>query len=1002
MPVGFLTDEQRRCYGHFMGEPTPNQLARYFYLDDADRDAIAIHRGDHNRLGFAVQLCTARFLGIFLEDLSETPPGVVSFLGRQLGIEGPGCFVYYCSSEQRWEHAAEIRRHCGFRQFSDPSAQFRFNRWLYALCWTGTDRPGVLFDRATAWLVAQKVLLPGVTVLERQVARVRSRVQERVWSSLTRGISPETKDKLEALLATPQGGHHSILDRLRKGPFRRSAPELVRALRRIEEIRALSIDVTVSHRVPPGRIQALNRYAVTVRANAIQQLSEERRLATLVAFVLTLEATALDDALDLLDILLTEIFTDATKAGEKARLRTIKDLDAAAVQLGQVCRVLLDPSLPDSEVRTAVFAFMKREDLEAAVRQVNSLIRPPEDVYYEELQQSYRRVRRFLPHLLRTVRFGATPAGKAALEALEYLEKAEREGWAKSGEPPSAIVTRAWRQHVISDDGAIDRKAYVFCCLDRLRSTLRRRDLFVAPSVRYADARLGLLSGAAWEAVRTTICRTLDHSFSAEETMALLSQRLDQTYQAVAANLPTNPSARVEQVDGKHELILTGLDKLDEPPSLVRLRDEVKARLPRVDLPEILLEIAARTAFAHKFTHVTERQSRVSDLAMSICAVLIAEACNTGIEPLVRNDVPALRRSRLSWVKQNFIRDETLAEANACLVAAQNSLPLVHAWGGGEVASADGLRFVVPVRTIHAGPNPKYFGYERGVTYYNLISDQFTGLNAIIIPGTLRDSLFLLAVVLEQQTGLNPTEIMTDTGAYTDVVFGLFWLLGYRFSPRIADIGGARYWRIDPAADYGLLNGVARHKINTALITEHWDDLLRLAGSLKLGVVQATSIMRTLQVGDRPTKLAQAVAELGRIDKTIHALTTIDDESKRRRILNQLNRGEDRHKLARAVFHGKRGELRQRYREAQEDQLGALGLVVNIIVLWNTIYMDAALEQLQKEGHPIQPEDVARLSPLGFEHVNLLGRYAFSLPESVIRGELRPLRNPAEVLEEVA
>jgi TnpA family transposase len=106
------------------------------------------------------------------------------------------------------------------------------------------------------------------------------------------------------------------------------------------------------------------------------------------------------------------------------------------------------------------------------------------------------------------------------------------------------------------------------------------------------------------------------------------------------------------------------------------------------------------------------------------------------------------------------------------------------------------MRLVVPVRTLHAGPNPKYFGYEHGVTYYNLISDQFTGLNAIVVPGTLRDSLFLLAVVLEQQTELAPTEIMTDTGAYTDVVFGLFWLLGYRFSPRIADIGGTRYWRL--------------------------------------------------------------------------------------------------------------------------------------------------------------------------------------------------------------
>jgi hypothetical protein len=106
------------------------------------------------------------------------------------------------------------------------------------------------------------------------------------------------------------------------------------------------------------------------------------------------------------------------------------------------------------------------------------------------------------------------------------------------------------------------------------------------------------------------------------------------------------------------------------------------------------------------------------------------------------------------------------------------------------------------------------------------------------------------------------------------------------------------------------------------------------------------------RIDDRPTKLAQPVAEVGRIDKTIHALTFIADESKRRRILTQLNRGEDRHKLARAVFHGKRGELRQRYREGQEDQMGALGLVVNIIILWNTLYINAALEQLASEGTP--------------------------------------------------
>jgi len=160
--------------------------------------------------------------------------------------------------------------------------------------------------------------------------------------------------------------------------------------------------------------------------------------------------------------------------------------------------------------------------------------------------------------------------------------------------------------------------------------------------------------------------------------------------------------------------------------------------------------------------------------------------------------------------------------------------------------------------------------------------------------------------------------------------------------------------------------------------------------------------MRTLQTKDRPTRLARGLEELGRIIKTPYLLAYIDDEAYRRRILTQLNRGEGRHQLARVVFHGKRGELRQRYREGQEDQLGALGLVVNAIILWNTIYMDAALDQLRAEGFDVRDEDVARLSPLGHEHINMLGRYAFILLEQVARGELRPLRKPAEAADDMA
>jgi len=99
--------------------------------------------------------------------------------------------------------------------------------------------------------------------------------------------------------------------------------------------------------------------------------------------------------------------------------------------------------------------------------------------------------------------------------------------------------------------------------------------------------------------------------------------------------------------------------------------------------------------------------------------------------------------------------------------------------------------------------------------------------------GWAKRAIFVLEGLLEQQTGLNPTEIMTDTTGTSDMVFGLFWLLGYQFSPRFEAV----FWRIDKDADYGILNAIARGCVNTKRIEQRWDDILRIAGSLKLGTI---------------------------------------------------------------------------------------------------------------------------------------------------------------------
>jgi Domain of unknown function (DUF4158) len=292
MPVSFLSNEQRENYGRYSVALSPQDLARYFHLDDADHALIAKKRGDYNRFGFAVQLCAVRYLGTFLDDPLAVPTSAIHTLANQLGVEVVDDLRAYSVGEQRWQHAAEIRTRYGYVEITEHQFGFRLTRWLYSLCWTGTDRPSVLFERAITWLVTHKVLLPGCSTLERYIASLRSRVENRLRRSLGRGISSEQQARLENLLVVPEGNRNSLLDRLRTGPVMISGPSLVQALRRLHSVRELCIKLPTAH-IPTTRLAALARYASTAKASAILRLPNPRRLAMLVAFVHCLEATPL-------------------------------------------------------------------------------------------------------------------------------------------------------------------------------------------------------------------------------------------------------------------------------------------------------------------------------------------------------------------------------------------------------------------------------------------------------------------------------------------------------------------------------------------------------------------------------------------------------------------------------------------------------------------------------------------------------------------------------------
>jgi len=243
VPVDFLSADQQAAYGRYSEPPSAAQLERFFHFDDRDRALIDRRRGDHNRLGFAVQLGTVRFLGTFLARPAEVPQAVAARVAEELRVD-PGCLVDYTTRQPTHrEHAGEIQREYDYRDFSEASAQAELSAWLDARTWATAERPSVLFDLATARLIEAKVLLPGASVLARAVASARDRAAARLHRTLAEAAT-EQRHRLEQLLEVPDEEQLSPLEVLRAGPRKLTASETAEAFERLAAI--VSVGVAIS------------------------------------------------------------------------------------------------------------------------------------------------------------------------------------------------------------------------------------------------------------------------------------------------------------------------------------------------------------------------------------------------------------------------------------------------------------------------------------------------------------------------------------------------------------------------------------------------------------------------------------------------------------------------------------------------------------------------------------------------------------------------------------
>ena len=327
------------------------------------------------------------------------------------------------------------------------------------------------------------------------------------------------------------------------------------------------------------------------------------------------------------------------------------------------------------------------------------------------------------------------------------------------------------------------------------------------------------------------------------------------------------------------------------------------------------------------------------------------------------------------------------------MVNFQYKQPLAHQWGGGTLSSSDGQRFPVRGKVRNAVSLPRYFGYGQGITFYTWTSDQFSQYGTKVISTTVRDATYVLDEILDNETDLSILEHTTDTAGYTDLVFALFDLLGMQFSPRIRDLGHQRLYKLqnDPTM-YKRLDARLTGRVAPTRLMDRWDHLARVAGSLKRGYVTASLLISKLQAYPRQNQLTKLLQEYGRLVKTIFILRYLEDQALRQRVHAQLNKGEALHQLRTFLFFVRDGVVSQKYEEDQNNQAACLNILTNAVIVWNTVYMQAALEALREEGYPVQDEDRVHLSPARFAHIHRYGRYHFDVETARSRRGLRPLR----------
>ena len=485
MPVGFLSEAERERFNSFPVDLSTNDLIAFFTLSELDLRQIPTKTSAANRLGFALRLLLLRFLGFQLTGLSNLPPAVVNYVAGQISVLPEDLDAYGERDATQTAHRQAVENYLGFKH-PTPDDFERFDQWLLERA-LEHDRPMVLWQLACERFLAEKLVRPGLSQIERMVASVRNAAEEEIFRRVESIIDEVLVEGLDELLQAEQPNQPTPLASLRQSATSNSPKTILAGLNKLGKLQQWKVGNWNLSAINPNRRKQLAQIGFRSTAQALSRMNKTRRYPILLAFLAQLHEEVLDELVELFDRLLYNISSRADRKLAEIR-QEIALLAGDKIKLLQgLVKILIDPGVSDENLRTVIYEFLPENKLRVTFGECERINEPLDENFFKLIGNRHSYLRQFIPTFLNALPLDGNAETDGLRKAVEILRVLDESGKRRvPDDAPVDFVNAEWWKFVFDDKERIVKKYYELCVLFELRAKLRSGDVWVEGSRRYA------------------------------------------------------------------------------------------------------------------------------------------------------------------------------------------------------------------------------------------------------------------------------------------------------------------------------------------------------------------------------------------------------------------------------------------------------------------------------------------------------------------------------------